>query len=66
MHTRAAVPLPQINTRHGPTIAARKVVMATHMPLVANLAVVSRQVPERFYSVALEAPKASLPRASDP
>jgi hypothetical protein len=34
----------QVHTRHGPTIQAGKVVMATFMPLVANLAVVSRQV----------------------
>jgi hypothetical protein len=34
----------QVHTRHGPTIHAGKVVMATFMPLVANLAVVSRQV----------------------
>jgi hypothetical protein len=33
-----------VHTRHGPTIHAGKVVMATWMPLVANLAVVSRQV----------------------
>ena len=34
----------QVHTRHGPTIQAGKVVMASFMPLVANLAVVSRQV----------------------
>lgn len=34
----------QVHTKNGPTISASKVVMATYMPLVANLAVVSRQV----------------------
>jgi glycine/D-amino acid oxidase-like deaminating enzyme len=47
----------KVHTRHGPTIHAGKVVMATFMPLVANLAVVSRQVPERYYVVALELPE---------
>ncbi len=47
----------QVHTRHGPTISAQKVVLATHQPLVANLAIVSRQVPERTYLLAMEAPK---------
>jgi glycine/D-amino acid oxidase-like deaminating enzyme/nitrite reductase/ring-hydroxylating ferredoxin subunit len=47
----------KVHTKHGPTVTAQKVVLATHQPLVANLAVVSRSVPERTYLLALEAPK---------
>lgn len=47
----------QVSTGGGPKVKADKVVHATMMPLVANLAVVSRQVPERAYYLAIDCPK---------
>lgn len=46
-----------MSTGGGPKVTADKVVHATMMPLVANLAVVSRQVPERAYYLAIDCPK---------
>lgn len=49
-----------VSTGGGPKVKADKVVHATMMPLVANLAVVSRQVPERAYYLAIDCPKDSV------
>lgn len=43
----------QVHTKAGPTIKAGKVVHATFMPCVANLAVVSRQVWELPHDVVI-------------
>lgn len=50
----------QVTTEGGFTVEAPNVVLATHMPIYRNFAVISRQNPYRFYALGFSIPKVPL------